>query len=410
MFLLLSDFTSATCLSFIMKSGAANLESSSVINRSATVLSFSLPIIISAAITLWTVTPATNENVLFMFSLSLFIQSVFAVMQKIDDFRVKRCSSHQKKQNSGAEFHKRVDLNLSRAENALNLIRYVLAADLPEDLRQCLKYCEEVLLSSYDEMHVPQALLQLPVLIRRTNDDLLRTAGGDEAVLQWLRAQYTRTKSATTLAQALAARFDCVTIADLGCTVQDWLVTEFSHCAAPLPHSPEEPTTTPAVPEPRSELAGAEDSNMEADGGSPTAEALRRAAGRRWRRSSFCDSRRCPPPLIGFVPVADDDGRSDSAGFADEPAVKTPGHPAAEGTGRADKAAAADAATGPAAGDGGLTCPPLQGSPLPLRLAAAAAEAEAAKAPGAAAKPAKSFGPGVRDAYVRTCTRCVCAA
>ena len=346
-----------------------------------TILTFSLSIIINVVIALWAAKPATNESILFVFSLSILIQSVFVTVAKIYEVRGKRRPLQQTKKSSEVDFHKRLDLNLSRAENALNLIRYVLTADLSEDLRQCLQYCEEVLVSSYDEMHVPQALLQLPPHLHHADDDSMHTAGGDgnKAVLQWLRAQHTSSKSAMTLAQALMARSDCVTIADLGCTVQDWLLTEFSHCAAPLPHSAEEPTTPPAVPGPASELAGAEDGFAASDSGSPTAEALRRAAGRRWRRSSFCDARLSQPPLIGFGPVADDDGLGGGTGrIADlEPAVHAQEHPAEEGAGRAGAANV----TSPAR-------PPPQRAVLPLQPMAATATV--------AAKPAKSFGPGVR--------------
>ena len=172
-------------------------------------------------------TEAGRNHVLQIVAASICIQILLISWKQIRWKQwIGASQSRRSSEEAMRKFRQRIDLNLSRAENAMNMIRYALTFDLPQDVILCLNYCIDVLKSNLEELHIPQVLLQLPTLTEKAGVDF--SADVDESVKIWLRSQFTRKKSSFTMQQAVQVRFDCIKIEDLGCSVQDWLVSQFS--------------------------------------------------------------------------------------------------------------------------------------------------------------------------------------
>ena len=126
-------------------------------------------------------------------------------------------------------FRNRLNPNLSRVESAVELIRFVLTADISVEMKLCLHYCADVLKSDPEEMHIPQGLMQNPVSEENMEIDL--SAEVDNSVKAWLRSQTSQKQSSYSLSQAKKVLFDCIHIHDLGSSVQEWLLSQFSRSA-----------------------------------------------------------------------------------------------------------------------------------------------------------------------------------
>lgn len=165
-------------------------------------------------------------------------------------FGSRRCRADEKHDCNGkalnafAELKQRghIDLNLSRAENALKLIRHVLTFEpLSQDADLFLRYCMDVLKSTPDQMHIPEALLQASPDVSvseckdRTDSALMHSGVTLEEVNSTNKLRTDKIPNHTGLTEA--DHFDNVRIEDLGIPVHDWLLSQFSH-TAPQPHIP----------------------------------------------------------------------------------------------------------------------------------------------------------------------------
>lgn len=179
-------------------------------------------------------------------------------MQRCDlTHRVKtklyRIASHDASQHIVAELklRGRIDFNRSRAENALNLIRHVLVCEeISQEAKLCLRYCMDVLQSSPDQMHIPEALLQ---------ENPEGSNMGDVSFVEISAGLITPNQSSASCTRDYASskddciNFDGIRIEDLGLSVQDWLLSQFSH-TAPQKHSSKHGQVRPlfaATPWPR---------------------------------------------------------------------------------------------------------------------------------------------------------------
>ncbi len=124
-------------------------------------------------------------------------------------------------------FQTALDMNLSRADNAIQLLRYLISTDLSEDSKSCLMYCIDVFKSNPEQFHIPQVLLENSKRgdMSCGNKEMLASAELDAPVTEWLISQC----APRNLEQiSIKFRIDCIKLNDLGSSVQDWLLSQFS--------------------------------------------------------------------------------------------------------------------------------------------------------------------------------------
>ena len=137
----------------------------------------------------------------FVIHYFLVVGYALKLRQNIAISAIDLCDSVSNDPNEISDFQKRLDMNLSRAENAINLIRYIQTANIPNEMKLCLRYCEQVLQMDPEEVLIPQALLQLSVMKqpdRPRSDD----------VTEWLISQFTCSKGAASLQHSNRASID----------------------------------------------------------------------------------------------------------------------------------------------------------------------------------------------------------
>ena len=83
------------------------------------------------------------------------------------------------------------DFNLSRVENALRLLDFVLKAEVSEDIKTCARYCIDAFKSSGEELNIPLGLLTC----NSTSCDPQQI---EESVQDWLLSQFSMTSKCST--------------------------------------------------------------------------------------------------------------------------------------------------------------------------------------------------------------------
>ena len=107
------------------------------------------------------------------------------ILSMLNSLKVEKLLNHPETIHS---VPKQLDFNLSRAENALRLLDYILRSNVSEDVKKCALYCRDVLKSNADELNIPLGLLNQSEHTHSQDPDQVV----EDSVQEWLLTQFSR--------------------------------------------------------------------------------------------------------------------------------------------------------------------------------------------------------------------------